>query len=651
MSLFRRKPLEQLLGETTEPARQLKRVLGPVQLTALGVGASVGAGIFSSIGSAVAGGGEHVGAGPAIIVSFMLVAVACALAGLCYAEFAAMIPTSGSAYTYAYATLGELIAWIIGWDLILEYAVGNVAVAVSWSGYFQQLLAGMGVHLPTWIEWDYRSALQAAHQVTELQLAHGDISSLAFDIRQAADAWATAPQIAGLHIVFNLPAFLIVMVLTVILLVGIRESAWFNAVMVGVKIVIIVFFLIVGAKYIRPENWTPFAPNGFKGIMEGAAIIFFAYIGFDAVSTAAEETRDPQRNMPIGILASLVVCTVLYITVAVVLTGLVKASELGTAEPLATAFSARGINWAAGIISLGAVVATTSVLFVFQLGQPRIFFSMARDGLLPNWAAKVHPRFKTPWSTTILTGLFVGVLAGISNINEVLELCNIGTLFAFILVAAGILVLRFTDPERPRPFRVSWLPVVSVGAIATCAGLMIPLPGVTWWRFFIWLAVGMIFYWGAGMDESRMATKETPDTRERGVRQKIGRLCLVGLVTQVAGGLLGLAIYHFAPGDLDHLGGWPKLRWEILFGVPVVVVYVGSVFWVRFCGKYARSKNYTHWWGPSLFLLFLGVGSLILLGISKWNMPGVFYLGLAGPLTLAVIAALPPKQLSPLVRA
>src|SRR4051812_7698569 len=327
MSLFRRKPLDQLVSDTTEPGRQLKRVLGPVQLTALGVGASVGAGIFSSIGSAVAGGGEHLGAGPAIIVSFALVAVACALAGFCYAEFASMVPTSGSAYTYAYATLGELIAWIIGWDLILEYAVGNVAVAVSWSGYFQQLLTGMSVHWPAWLGCDYRSALQAAHEMANLQAAHGDLSTLSADIRLAAEAWTAAPLIGGLHIVFNLPAFLIVMVLTVILLVGIRESAWFNAAMVAVKIVIIVFFLIVGAKYIRPENWTPFAPHGLKGIAAGAAIIFFAYIGFDAVSTAAEETRDPQRNMPIGILASLVVCTIIYITVAIVLTGLMKASE------------------------------------------------------------------------------------------------------------------------------------------------------------------------------------------------------------------------------------------------------------------------------------------------------------------------------------
>jgi APA family basic amino acid/polyamine antiporter len=323
----------------------------------------------------------------------------------------------------------------------------------------------------------------------------------------AAAAWAAAPQVAGVHLVFNLPAFLIVMLLTVILVRGIRESAWFNAAMVAVKLVIIVFFLVVGACYVQPANWTPFAPHGFSGIATGAAIIFFAYIGFDAVSTAAEETRDPQRNMPIGILASLVVCTVLYIAVAVVLTGMVKSDQLGTAEPLATAFTARGIHWAAGIVAFGAVVATTSVLFVFQLGQPRILFSMARDRLLPDWAARVHPRFRTPHVTTILTGVLVAGFAGVSNINEVVELCNIGTLFAFVLVAAGILVLRWSDPDRPRPFRTPWVPWVPLGAMATCAWLMVELPTKTWRRFFYWLIAGLIIYFLYGFRRSRLGQK------------------------------------------------------------------------------------------------------------------------------------------------
>jgi len=510
--LFRRKSLDQLVGEADEPQHQLKRVLGPVHLTAMGVGAAVGAGIFSTIGSAVAGGSGHIGAGPAIIVSFVLVAVACALAGFCYAEFAAMVPVSGSAYTYAYGTLGELIAWIIGWDLILEYAVGNVAVAISWSGYFQELLRGLGLTWPNWLATDYRSALQAAHQLTSLQAAHGDVNSLAADVQRAADAWATAPQVAGLHLVFNLPAFLIVMLLTAILVLGIRESARFNVVMVAVKLLIIAFFLGVGAFYVAPENWSPFAPHGFKGISVGAAIIFFAYIGFDAVSTAAEETRDPQRNMPIGILASLAVCTVLYIVVAVVLTGMLKADQLGTAEPLATAFSVRGIHWAAGVVSFGAVVATTSVLFVFQLGQARIFFSMARDRLLPAWAARVHPRFRTPHVTTTVTGVLVAAFAGVSNINEVVELCNIGTLFAFVIVAAGVLVLRKTDPHRVRPFRTPLVPWVPLGAIITCVWLMRELPLVTWKRFVYWLLAGLIIYFLYGFRRSRL---NGPDTRER----------------------------------------------------------------------------------------------------------------------------------------
>ncbi len=501
---FRRKSLDRMVSDTAKPEHQLKRVLGPVQLTALGVGAAVGAGIFSSIGSAVAGGPEHVGAGPAIILSFLLVAVACALAGFCYAEFASMVPAAGSAYTYAYATLGELIAWIIGWDLILEYAVGNVAVAISWSGYFQELLRGLHLDWPSWLGVDYRSALQAAHQVAAMQAAHADLGALGPDTRLAAAAWAAAPQVAGMHLVFNLPAFLIVMLLTGILVLGIRESAWFNSAMVAVKLVIIVFFLVVGACYVQPANWTPFAPHGFHGIATGAAIIFFAYIGFDAVSTAAEETRDPQRNMPIGILASLVVCTVLYVAVAVVLTGMAKADQLGTAEPLATAFAARGIHWAAGIVAFGAVVATTSVLFVFQLGQPRIFFSMARDRLLPDWAARVHPKYRTPHVTTILTGVLVAGFAGVSNINEVVELCNIGTLFAFVLVAAGILVLRRTDPDRPRPFRTPWVPWVPLGAIVTCAWLMVELPTKTWMRFFYWLIVGLMIYFLYGYRRSRV---------------------------------------------------------------------------------------------------------------------------------------------------
>ena len=478
MSLLQVKPLDRLIRDSEAPERQLRRTLGPLQLTGLGIGAIIGAGIFSTVGTAAAGGADHVGAGPALIVSFILVAVACGFAALCYAEFAAMVPISGSAYTYAYATLGELVAWIIGWDLIIEYAVGNVAVAISWSGYFQELLRGFGISIPAWLGTDYRSAGEAVY--------------------------ATAPRLAGVPIIFNLPAFLIVALVTWVLVRGIRESASFNTSMVILKLVIITFFLAVGAFYVKPENWQPFAPNGFRGISSAAAIIFFAYIGFDAVSTAAEETRNPARDMPIGIIASLLVCTIIYVAVAIVLTGLLPYTQLGTAEPLATAFSALGMNWTAAIISLGAVFATTSVLLVFQLGQPRIFFSMARDGLLPPWAARVHPKYKTPHITTILTGLFVAVFAGLANIDEIVQLTNIGTLFAFVLVAVGILVLRRTAPDRPRPFRTPFVPWVPLAAIVSCSYLMLQLPLATWLRFIGWLAIGLVLYFLYGVRHSAL---------------------------------------------------------------------------------------------------------------------------------------------------
>ena len=504
-SLFRKKSLDQLVGETLEPQHQLKRALGPVHLTLLGVGAIVGAGIFSTVGTAVAGGADRAGAGPALVLSFVLVAVACGFAALCYSEFAAMVPVSGSAYTYAYATLGELVAWIIGWDLILEYAIGNVAVAISWSDYFQSLLAGFKLHWPLWLGTDLRSAIQAAHQVAEAKAAGVDSSTLGAAVLRGDQALAAAPHLFGIPIVFNLPAVLIVVLITWILVRGIRESAGFNSAMVVLKLAIVGFFIVAGSFYVKPENWTPFAPNGFAGISSAAASIFFAYIGFDAVSTAAEESRNPQRDMPIGIIASLVVCTILYIAVALVLTGLMPWRQFGgVADPLAKAFSLRGMNWTAGIISFGAVFATTSVLLVFQLGQTRIFFSMARDGLLPPWAAKVHPRYRTPHVTTILTGVFVAGFAAVTNLDEVVELCNIGTLFAFVLVAAGVVILRRTDPDRPRPFRTPLVPWVPLLAILTCGYLMIEQPGKTWLRFVGWLAIGLVFYYWYGFRRSRL---------------------------------------------------------------------------------------------------------------------------------------------------
>jgi APA family basic amino acid/polyamine antiporter len=505
VQLFARKNVDALQAEAAGGGGQgLRRVLGKWDLTALGIGAVIGAGIFASTGSAIAGGASHIGAGPAIVVSFMLTAVACGFAALCYAEFAAMIPVSGSAYTYSYAALGELVAWIIGWDLIIEYAVGNVAVAISWSGHFHELLRMIGMELPAWLATDYRTAHQAADAV----LAGGANPATEY----LATAVAGAPHLLGLPIIVNLPAVAIVALLTAILVYGIRESASSNTAMVILKVGIILFFIAVGAAFIEPSNYTAhggFAPNGFKGITSAAAIIFFAYIGFDAVSTAAEETKDPKRDMPFGIIMSLVVCTVLYILVALVMTGMTPWNELGTAEPMLTALSGasgspRLAAAARVIIAIGAVVAMTSVLLVFQLGQPRIFFSMARDGLLPSWAAKIHPKYRTPHVTTILTGVFVAVFAAFANIDEAVELTNIGTLFAFVLVAVGVLVLRYKDPHRERPFRVPFAPWTPLIAIAACTFLMIKLPLVTWIRFGVWLVIGAVIYFGYGYRHSRL---------------------------------------------------------------------------------------------------------------------------------------------------
>ena len=460
----------------------MRRSLGPLQLTALGIGAVIGAGIFAAIGTAISGDAGHVGAGSAIIVSILLAGATSALAAITYSEFAAMIPISGSAYTYAYATLGELVAWIIGWDLILEYAVGNIAVAIGWAGYFDSLVRGLGVTLPRWLVTDLRSALADPALI------------------------AAAPHLGPIPIVFNLPAFVIVAIVTWLLVIGTKESARVNTAMVAIKVGIIGLFLVVGLKYVRPEQWTTpsFAPNGLAGISVGAAIIFFSYIGFDAVSTASEEAKNPQKDIPFGIIASLIICTVLYVAIALVLTGLIPWDKLNVPDPLAVALQYIHADWAAGILALGAVAAMTSVLLVFQLGQARIFMSMARDGLLPPWAARLHPKYKTPHITTIVTGVFVALFAAFAPIGVVLELTNIGTLFAFILVALGIIVLRRTDPDRPRPFRTPWVPLLPVASILFCVYLIWSLPLLTKLRFVGWLAIGAVIYFMYGVRHSRV---------------------------------------------------------------------------------------------------------------------------------------------------
>jgi APA family basic amino acid/polyamine antiporter len=488
--LLQRKPIAALVSDAAGP-NSLKRVMGAGDLVMLAIGAVIGAGIFSSIGTAAAGetlpSGEIVryGAGPALVLSFLLLGLVCGLAALCYAELAAMIPQAGSAYAYSYATLGELVAWIIGWDLILEYAVGNIAVAIAWSGYFNSLLTGFGIHLPDYLTHGYRTALLSSDPAV-----HGLLQ--------------TAPRLAGVPVLINIPAFAIVMLITWLLYIGVQESVRVNNIMVVVKLLVLGLFVAVGVVHIDTANFVPFAPNGWRGIHQGAAIVFFAYIGFDAISTAAEETKDPQRNMPIGILGGLAVCTLIYIVVGLVATGLVPYQQLKAADPLAQALQIAGLGTAGWFVSLGAVVSLTAVLLVFQYGQPRIFFSMARDGLLPAWASKIHPRYRTPHITTVVTGVAVAAGALVLDENEIYDLTNIGTLSAFAIVCIGVLVLRRTDPDRERPFRVAALPLVSLAGAAACIYIMFGLPVHAWERFAIWLVIGLAIYFGYGHRNSRL---------------------------------------------------------------------------------------------------------------------------------------------------
>jgi APA family basic amino acid/polyamine antiporter len=512
--LFRTKSPDHLIAEAEAPDRQMKRALGAFDLTCVGIGAVIGAGIFALAGTAAAG--EQIeaslwktpvlnfiishlshtelvfgrpGAGPAVMLSFVVAAIACGFAALCYAELASMIPVSGSAYTYSYATLGEIIAWVIGWDLILEYAVGNMAVAVGWSGYFVQLCGSL-FHLkfPLWLVSDYKTATAI--------------------ISQGGDSLAnysstTLPVIAGHSIALNLPALIVVAGVTVLLVYGIRESARTNTAIVIIKVAVVVFVIAFGAFMLHPTNWQPFLPNGIGGMMSGAAIVFFAFIGFDAVSTTAEETKNPQRDMPIGIIASLIICTLLYVLMAGVITGMRKyTTYFGDSAAVATAFAGR--PWAQALISAGALAGLTSVLLVFQLGQPRIFMAMARDGLLPQYFARIHRRFRTPHITTIWTGVVVGGVAMLTDIGSLADLTNIGTLFAFMLVCLGVIVLRRKDANRRRPFRVPMVPLLPLLGVLFCFVLMLSLPLETWGRFVIWLGIGLLIYFLYSVRHSKL---------------------------------------------------------------------------------------------------------------------------------------------------
>lgn len=588
--LFRTKSLECCLLDAEKPEFQLKRVLGPFQLTLFGIGAIIGAGIFATIGTAAAGDASRPGAGPALMLSFVITAAVCAFTALCYAEFTSIVPISGSAYTYSYATLGEIVAWIIGWDLIIEYAVGNIAVAISWANYFKTFLRGFGINIPDWLSIDYRTAAKIV------------------DEAGVKTVFRDAPHIFGIPVIFNLLAVGIVTLITIILVWGISESARFNAIMVGIKIVVLSFFIVIAFFWVRPENWTPFAPNGWAGISAGAAIVFFAYIGFDAVSTVAEETRNPSRDLPIGIISSLIICTVFYVIVSAAFTGLISYPDLKAklateqAEPLTMALqhASPNLGWAIGIVAFGSVIAHTAVLLVFQLGQPRIFFSMARDGLLPPVFNKVHRRFRTPHVATILTGVFVAVFAAVASIDEMVDLTNIGTLFAFILVCGGIIVLRKKEPDRPRPFRVPsgwlWAVILYLGlgvavyflpvalltkaiimvtaavifalcrnhifptlGIISCLYLIYYLPPTSWLRFASWLNFGFLIYVGYGAINSRLLVgdenRKTPEHLASTVR--LGAL-LVILGDALLFLMRGFDIYREAHKKLSGIIGWDR---------------------------------------------------------------------------------------------
>ncbi|MGD1210768.1 MAG: amino acid permease [Candidatus Acidiferrales bacterium] len=503
--LLATKPLHVIMEESEEAGQlSLRRALGPINLITLGIGAIIGAGIFVLTGQAAAQS-----AGPAIVVSFILSGIICAFAGLCYAEFASLIPIAGSAYTYGYATLGEIFAWIIGWDLILEYAFGAATVASGWSGYFVSFLDDFGVHVsPKWIATPgTQMTFYKGHWATA-DSVHSALESAGIDP-------ATLPHATG---VFNLVAFLAIAVVTFILIVGIKESANFNSAIVILKVAIVLVFIGIAGMYVlrhpalAAANWHPFIPPnagkfgefGWSGVARGAAVIFFAYIGFDAVSTAAQEAKNPQKDMPVGIIGSLVICTILYILVSGLLTAVVPYTSLDVAAPVAVGIDATGVRWGSLLVKAGAVAGLGSVMLVMLLGQSRVFYSMSRDGLLPHWAGAIHPRFRTPWISSIVVGICVAIFASLIPIGDLAVLVNIGTLLAFVIVCAGVWILRRKRPDLPRPFKTPLVPLVPILGILTSLAAMLSLPAKTWWRLLIWLAIGLLVYAFYGRTHSKV---------------------------------------------------------------------------------------------------------------------------------------------------
>ncbi|HNN96060.1 MAG TPA: amino acid permease [Pseudomonadota bacterium] len=468
-SLFRRKTVQQVLGEAESGGEgRLHRSLSALDLTMIGIGAIIGAGIFAITGSAAA-----TKAGPAIVLSFVLSALGCACAGLCYAEMAAMIPVAGSAYTYAFATLGELVAWLIGWALVLEYAVGAITVAISWSGYFVEFMRGFGVEMPK-------------------ALCNGYFAT-----------WVDAAGVTQ-HGLINLPAVVLVAAITVLLIVGVKESARATSIIVLLKVAVVLAFLALGVGYVKPSNWQPFMPFGWSGVIAGAGVIFFAYIGFDAVTTMSEEAKDPKRDLPRGILASLAICTVLYILVSGVLTGIVPYTQLNVPAPVALALRSAGVNWGAFLVSFGALAGLGSVVLVMMMGQPRVFMAMSRDGLLPSAISKVHPRFHTPYRSTMLTGIVVALASSTLNVEIAGELTSMGTLFAFVVVCVGVVVLRRSHPDAVRPFRTPAAEFVGPLGAITCLVMMVGLPRATQRNFMVWIAIGLVIYFTYSRKHSRI---------------------------------------------------------------------------------------------------------------------------------------------------